>query len=194
MADALPDGEPGSIKLVGAYRNTMNSFTGKGTTETVSSVFEYTFGEKLFLFSMTIKDHDGVKTIVGFHVDPENQSLQQQHRFTLVGKSVFQYFVLATCIAGVTLTLYALVVCIRTKPLPRKWLWIVFIIFGLGKVAVNWSTGQWGVQPLSLQLFSASAFAPFYGPWTIAFSLPVGAIVFLARRRTAMGQTPTQGL
>ncbi len=59
-------------------------------------------------------------------------------------------------------------------------------VVGLGKVAVNWTTGEWGIPPLSIQLSSASAAAPLYGPWTIAVSRPLGAIVFLLNRRSCL--------
>jgi len=63
-------------------------------------------------------------------------------------------------------------------------LWGLFILFGIGKVAVNWTTGQWEASPLALQLFSASAGASLNGPWVFAVSLPLGAIVFLLRRQS----------
>jgi hypothetical protein len=65
----------------------------------------------------------------------------------------------------------------------RKWLWVLFILLGLGKLAVNWSTGEWQVMPLAVQVFSASIFSSPYSPWILAVSFPLGAIVFLFRRR-----------
>jgi hypothetical protein len=80
------------------------------------------------------------------------------------------------------ITLWALVSCVRTKLKGRKWPWVLFILLGIGKFAVNWTTGAWEFAPISVQLFGASATAPFYGPWTVAVSLPLGAIAFLAFR------------
>jgi hypothetical protein len=51
---------------------------------------------------------------------------------------------------------------------------------------VNWTTGEWDIAPLSVQLLSASAFAPLYGPWTVSVSLPLGALMFLIYRRTRL--------
>ncbi|MBI1397584.1 MAG: hypothetical protein GC151_16545 [Betaproteobacteria bacterium] len=85
--------------------------------------------------------------------------------------------------AEVFVTLYALVACIRTRVPRRKWLWIVFIVLGVGKLAVDWTIGECRVFPASMQLFSASAFSSPYGPWTVAVSLPVGAIEFLLYRK-----------
>jgi hypothetical protein len=90
--------------------------------------------------------------------------------------------VLALAIFLPLFSVYALILCIRTKMERRKWLWILFILCGVGKVAVNWTTGEWQVMPLAIQLFSASAVTAGYGPWGVAVSLPLGAILFLFRR------------
>ena len=88
----------------------------------------------------------------------------------------------AVCVA--LFTLVVLVVAAKTKMKRRKWLWILFIIFGIGKFSVNWTTGQWGVQFFALQLFSASSYSDLYGPWIISASLPIGAVIFLLRRNS----------
>jgi hypothetical protein len=92
--------------------------------------------------------------------------------------------VLALAVFFALLTLYALVVCIKTRLPGRKWPWVLFILLGVGKLSVNWTTGAWGISPVAVQLFSASATAPLYGSWTLAVSLPLGAIVFLLRRKS----------
>jgi hypothetical protein len=84
----------------------------------------------------------------------ELQSLESQNRFRLSGKSAAQYFVLVAAIAAAILSLYSLVACIRTKLPGRKWPWVLFIILGIGTISINWSTGQWAVAPISVQLFS----------------------------------------
>lgn len=177
MADLIPAQEPASVKLVGAQ-----TAKGSGTT-TVRTTFEYGFGDQWFLANVAVKEKDGVKTIVGFNVVPEPQSLEAQHRFTLSGKSAAQYLVLGAAITAALLTLYSLVACARTPLLEKKGLWVLFIVFGLGKVAINWTTGQWSVTPIAVQLFSAGGFAPLYGPLTFSVSLPIGAVLFLLYRR-----------
>ncbi|MFZ1910299.1 MAG: hypothetical protein WAU52_14575 [Burkholderiales bacterium] len=182
MASLIPNQEPTSVKIVGAQ-----SFSAPDA-KTVSTTFEYSFGDRWLLANVAVRESQGVRTVVGFHVKPISQSLEVQNRFTLAGKSTIQYSVLIAAIAAVLLTVYALVVCIKTKFPRRKWLWILFVVIGLGKLAVNWTTGEWGIAPLTVQLFSASAVAPFYGPWIIAVSLPLGAIVFLFFKRKSLEQ------
>jgi len=43
---------------------------------------------------------------------------------------------------SVGLALYALLVCIRTPIRRRKWLWIIVTILGIGKLGIDWSSGE----------------------------------------------------
>jgi hypothetical protein len=177
MAGFIPNEAPRSVKLVGAQRSRMSGAT------TLNLTFEYQFPDRWIVANVATKSKDGVTTIFGFHVYPESSSLESTNRFTLSGKSVLQYVVLGAAIAAGLFTFVVLIVCIRTQMKRRKWLWILFILFGLGKLSVNWTTGQWGFMALAAQLFSAAAAAPLYGPWIVSVSLPIGAVLFLINRR-----------
>ena len=185
MADLIPIQEPSSIKLVGAH---LSSASGVRTTNTT---LEYGFGKQWLLASVAVQDKNGVKTVVGFHINPITQSLEEQNRFNFVGKSVTHYAVLAAAVAAVPVTLYALVACLRTKPLKRKWLWMLFILVGVGKLAVNWTTGGWAFAPVSIQFISVSAHAALYGPWIVAVSIPIGALIFLFYKKPRLEKGET---
>jgi len=178
MAALIPAGAPGSVKLVGA-----NKFTSNQVGTTLNLTYEYQIGEKFVLINVARKIKDGADTIVGFRVQPLASSLETLNRFTLSNKNALQYGVLAAAIGATVFTLYALIVCIRTKMQRRKWLWILFILFGFGKFMVNWTTGAWDFMIFYAQLFSASAGAAFFSPWIISVSLPVGAVFFLSWRK-----------
>ena len=177
MAELIPAGDPTSIKLVGAQR-----VTSAGAT-TVNLNLEYQFADRWLLTNVMTKAKDGATTLVGFHVEPEADSLEATNRFSWAGKGALQYGVLAAACLAALISLVALITCIRTTMARRKWLWILFILFGFGKLWVNWTTGKWGIQPLSFQLFSASNVSALYGPWIVSVSLPVGAVVFLTQRK-----------
>lgn len=123
-----------------------------------------------------------LSTITGFNVTGLSDALENLNRFTLSGNSALQA-VLEWAILATLLGLYALVLCVRATIPKRKWLWTVSILFGVGRLAVNWTTGQCGVMPLSMQLFSAGASAPPYGAWTLSIPLLLGAMLFHLRRK-----------
>lgn len=177
MAALMPLGEPTSVTLIGAHQ--MNS----KDSLTINLSYEYNFSGSWLLANVAIKKQGGKSTIVGLNVYPQPDSLEQQNKFRLTGKTAVQYLVLTLAVILPLFTLYTLVVCIRTKFKGRQWPWVAFVLVGVGKIFVNWTTGQWGIQPASVQLFSASAFAPLYGQLTIAISVPLGAVLFLLRRR-----------
>jgi hypothetical protein len=179
MAALIPPSRPVSVTLIGAQRF---SSTAVGTT--VNLTYEYRFSDRYVITNVETKLKDDRLSIVGFNVYPETESIESRNAFKWSGKSVLQYAVVAYAIGAALLTLVALVVAAKTKVARRKWMWILFILFGVGKFSVNWTTGQWGIQILALQLCSASSYADLYGPWIISVSFPLGAIVFLLRRNS----------
>jgi hypothetical protein len=163
-AELFSEGSPTSVKLVGAQR-----FISSYGTRT-NAIFEYQWGDKWFL--------------------------ESQSKFTLPPKRKSQYAILAVAILAFGLTWFALVECSRMKGIRHKWLWMVFIIFGFGLLSVKWSAGVVGsagvvsFELLSIGFFSGGASGTVsgtdFGAWTASMSAPaapVGAIVFLLRRR-----------
>jgi hypothetical protein len=183
MAAQFPDGEPLSSKIVGAQTNKTADSSSSDIT------FEFQYPKSWLLASVAVKRSGGVTTILGMRVKQLADSLEHINRFNLDGKPLLDYAALALAVLIPFFTLCALAVALRT-PVRRRWLWIVFILFGVGRFAVNWTTGELGVQPFTAQLFGASVSNPGYGPWTIGLSVPLGAILFLLRRRALAASAP----
>ncbi len=184
MADALPEEAPDSTKLVGAQITT----NADGTTTNV--VYEYDFAGQWVLANVaTLRKQDSV-SLVGLSVRAVPESLEEHHRFRLAGKSGVHYVVLALAILFPLLTLYALVACVRTKMSGRKWPWVLFILFGIGSFAINWTTGETQLSALAIRLFGVSVAAALYGPWILSVSFPLGALVFLFRRNALTAAAP----
>lgn len=177
MADLIPAGEPTLVRLVGAQHH----FSGE--TNTYSSQFEYLFDRKSVVISISIRESGGPRKIVGFEVVPQAMPVDEQSLLSWDGKGLPQYAVLAGAVAAFLVSLVALVKCARTRLPRRKWLWILFILVGFTKLSVNWDTGELGFMPVALQIMSASIGAPTLGPTVVAFSIPVGALLFLIRYR-----------
>lgn len=182
MAALIPGGQIESIKLVGAQRNVNVS----SNATTVNTTLEYSFGSRWIVANVATKTVGDKRTIVGFNIYPESQPLEETNRFTLHGRGVTQYAILTAAVAAILVTIVSLVICLRTKSSKRKWPWIICIMIGVGQISVNWTTGKLAFAPIYFMLFSAGAFAPLYGPWTVSVAVPVGAIVFLAYGRGKM--------
>lgn len=178
MAATFPSSEPTQMTLIGYHNMVADDL------KTVDITFEYEFSGKWFLANIVIQSKSGKSMIVSLDVVPQEASVNEQNKFRLTGKTPLQYAVLVLFIVFPLVTLLALILCIRTQLGARKWPWILFIPFGFGQVAINWTTGQWLLQPLSVQFFSAGAFSPSYGQWTLTVALPIGAIIFLLKRKS----------
>lgn len=177
MERMFPAGEPKSVKAVDI------KFIENQGSSTHSLTLEYEFSEAWLLVNIAIKRADGRSTISAFNVTRIADGLENINRFSLVGKSGLQYLVLFLALALPLFTFYALLLCLREKRKNFKWLWAVFILLGVGEFTINWTTGELSFRLLAVHIPCASLTAvPAYGPWVIAVSLPLGAVLFMARR------------
>jgi hypothetical protein len=118
------------------------------------------------------------------------QSLQEYNRFALVGKNAIHYIVLSLVVAVPLFIVYALVLCLKTPIARRKWLWMLFIALGFSRLSFNWTDGAYKIQPISFSLLGAGFLkAGPYAPWIFTVAVPVGAIVFLVKRRSLVPQS-----
>ena len=176
MAALFPAENPQSIKLVG-----LDVSHGQ-ENPTRNITLEYQFPSKWLLVNIAIERKGDVSKVVGFHVNLIPDSLENLNKFTLVRKSGIQYLILTSAVCSLLFSFYVLTLCVQTNVGRTKWLWILFVLTGVGQLAVNWTTGQWTFTLLSIQLPCCRAFASPYGPWTVVATLPVGAILFLNHR------------
>jgi hypothetical protein len=178
MASAFRDGELISTKIVGSQVNISDDeWRGNFT-------FEYEFESGWNLANAAFRKVDAGYEVIGLHVYQTEASQKELNAFSFSSKSMLHYliFMMAFIVTlFIALTVYF---CIRT-PIPRKkWLWIIFILLGVGSIAINWTSGQLAVQPFSVNLFgfSVSAAGP-YAPWVIKAYFPLGAVIFWFKRR-----------
>ena len=177
MVEVFPQGAPKSVKLVGYNRVEV------ADVETNSMSLEYEFPQKWLIADVTTQKRDGFTTITGFHLNQVGAPLEVVNRFTLRGKGVAHYALLLLWVGAILLQLFAFYECIRTEMKELKWFWLLFIAFGVGRVTMNWTTSETSFRLLNVQIPASMAWAAFYGPGILSVSLPVGAIVFLAKRR-----------
>jgi hypothetical protein len=192
MAGVFPSDEAISVKVVGA-QTTVNKVLGAQPSETtiVNISYEFQFPSRWLLANVATQKSADRATIIGFHIYPTADSLESTHRFTLAGKSLFHYAFLALMFLIPVFIVSVLVICVRTKIAKRKWLWILFILCGFSAVSINWTTGAWAIQPVYILFLGAGASANPYGPWILSCAFPLGAIVFLIRRKHLVGTATT---
>jgi hypothetical protein len=179
MADFFPKETPKSIVTVG-----LNTFSYENLTRTNLTI-QYEFSQNWLLANVSLeRSGDGPFVVAGVHVQPVSDSVQNINRFTIRNKPAIDYVLLAIAILNTLFVFASLILCIRT-PIPKsKWLWIVFVLVGVVQFSVNWTTGEFTFTPISFQLFGAGLTrSGFYGPWVLAVSVPIGAIVFLTKRK-----------
>lgn len=179
MAALLPSEEPKSINTVGASTSSVNDVT------TYNLTFEYEYSHAWLLANVVLQRHDAQITVLGLHVNLMKQSLLELNRFAFAGKGVLHYVVFILAIAIPIFIVFALVLCFRTPIAKRKWLWLLFVACGFVQFSLNWTDGSYGIQPISFALLGAGFYsAGPYAPIILNIAFPLGAIVFLFKRRS----------
>lgn len=182
MAAEMPKGEPRSVKVVGA-----NTLIGGGEHR-YELTYEYEFDGRWMIAQAVVLVRGNETVVAAIHSQVVSRSLEQTNAFTFANKGGLHLLMLFLAVVSPVFCLSTCVICIRTPMPRRKVLWALFTLVGVVTVHFNWTTGQTSFSPLSFQLMGASIVAQPYGPWIIGVSLPLGAIIFLARRKTLMAR------
>lgn len=173
----VPQEEPLGVETLGAS----TECKGSGVC-TKLIVLEYKYPDRWILFRVTVSNQSGHDAITDLTVEPESLPLASTSRFTLRGKGLLHYGILLMALLSVGIAIYALVLCIRTPIQKRRWLWIVITILGIGKLGIEWSSGELWYKVLYISILPAGFGFDFESSFIYA-SIPAGAILFLLLRR-----------
>ena len=176
VADWLPAEQPISVKVVDSRT------TGRPEFKQTEIGYECEFQNAWYLVTMSLVRKPSALTILGLHVSRLPDSLENMHRFTLIGKGPSQYFLLLLTLGSLAISFYAARECIRTRVGPSRWLWLSAILTGVGGLVVNWTTGDFAFQIWSIHVPPLVAGSAVFGPWFIGPSFPLGAFIFLNER------------
>lgn len=177
-ADIFPPGNPIEVKLVGAQ-----TFESPGKWQ-ARFLYEYKFPKEWVLASITFSKHGQNRVVDGFNLTRQTKSLQETNAFNFANKTPTHYLFLIAAVLVALFTLWALVLCIQTRFARRKWLWILFVLSGVVSFTLNWTTGEFAYQIFSFNFLTVGATASGpYSPWIIHFSFPIGAVIFLLKRK-----------
>lgn len=182
VADLFPRESPREVRVIGAQTTIV------GDTTYVNLTLEYEFSSRWVLGNLVLEKRTGQNIVNGVHVEQALDSQQRLNRFSLSGKPGLHYVVLVWAVAAPLFVLAVTIVAFRTPIRRGKWLWAVFILFGVCQFSLNWTTGQWGLNPISVALFASGFAKPGpYAPVIITTSFPLAAALFLWKRRGATG-------
>jgi hypothetical protein len=181
IKDTLPAAKP---RLIDSGSTLFKSFVDG--SETAKSEFTFVMeadGKHTIAKVATQRDDKGI-LVTDIGITELNAPPEQLAKFSLADKPPGHFVFLAAMAACVGIILAALVALVRAKGTRRRWLWALAIVFTIGKVSMNWVTGELSFTTNSLALFGIAAVQPNPAlPIEMSFGLPVGALMFLWRRR-----------
>ena len=178
VAQHFPGGKVISTELVGSQTNVVNSIWHGNFS------FEYRFEGGWAVANVVLKRTGEQLSVLGFNVYRTDASQREINKFALQGKSAWHYTILALAVTVPVFIIATFIVCLRT-PIPRrKWLWVLFILGGIGSISMNWTTGASEFQLLQYLLLGGAAMAASeHAPWVISAGFPLGAVIFWLKRR-----------
>ena len=179
----LDHGNPVAVELIGVNTGFLKPWSSAPAKRQSSLTYQLQFSDAWVVAAFVVESSGSDRHISSVNLRPLPNSLEVINRFTLQNKSPLQYAFLAACVAVPIFIAIALVVCLFSR-VRRRWLWVIFILFGLTQFQMNWATGQMAFRPITFSLLGASFFrAGLYAPIVFSFGIPLGAILFLLLRR-----------
>ena len=140
--------------------------------------YEFQFSDGWAIVNVVLEKVGQQLQINHLYINQTIDSQKKLNSFRLHNRSPKHFFVLFLSLLVPLFILVTLYFCIKTPIPKRKWLWILFVSFGIGTIALNWTTGQSWFKLTSGQLLGAGWWADSpYSSWIIKVSIPLGAII-----------------
>lgn len=178
IADYFRKGDLISTEFIGSKARTWKGVLHKGYS------FEYRFTDGWNLASVVITKKGDEIQVSGMHVYQTPATRSEINSFSLSGKSARHYGILALAVGAPIFILITLVYCIKTPIKKGKWLWVIFILVGIGAIRINWTTGDCAFNLVNVQLLGAGIVTVgANAPWVLTASFPLGAVMFWCKRR-----------
>jgi len=180
MQALIPPGEPEQARLI-SYR------WAKTVGDEASQhqlMYEYDWPDRVARVETVFwrSSDESAPTLHGVFANVATREELRVNDFTFAGKPLGHYFMLLAVIATPLLMIYGIVLSIRTPGVKRRWLWCLLSLLAVFNVAMNWTTGEWGVHFLAINLINVGITqAGAFSPWILATSFPIGAIIVIVR-------------
>jgi hypothetical protein len=180
MQALLPRGAPTSSRLLG-WRVTRSS-----NGNFLSGVHEYQYPEHVARVETALARASDTEPwrVDGFHLNVASRAELAENRFTLAGKPPSFLGVVVGTIVNPVFMLVTFLTALFSRSVKVRWLWLIATMVGVGTFSMNGASGEWAFNPVSVQLFGASATwsGSAFDPWMFGVSLPLGALAFWLTR------------
>jgi hypothetical protein len=148
-------------------------------------LYEMQFERSAVTLLVVLIKEEGVTYVAGLNLNQIPMPLSSYHDFNFTGKKLRHYVIFSGMFVIPAFILYAVYLCLKTD-VERKWLWIIFILLGFSQIAIDWTSGALDASFLSVNILGVGFMRTGKGPWILAVSFPIGAIIFLMHRRVLM--------
>lgn len=174
------------------YRFNKTFGAGSGSNHEIG--YEHEYSDSWVYFSFILQETEGKFSVVAFNLSPTENSLRQIHQFSLHDKGLLHYLFLFMVTAVPLFIIVSIGFSIKT-PLEKKWLWIIFMLFGFVSFNLNWTDGTVGMQLLTFKFLGAGfSKSGIIAPWIFSFSIPFGALIFWYKRAQVLQQLKIERL
>lgn len=172
LAESFPKTNPKSVTLVGSHTAAREeSWQGQFT-------FQYEYPEYWLLAGVAMHRRGSELVIDGVNVERTVESVENRHRFSLLGQTWRHYGVLIAVLTIFLFVLYSLGECLRGPDVEHRWFLAALILLGFGTVEFNWTTGTFHIVPLQALFFGVGFQKLLYAAPIVKIGVPVGAIGF----------------
>lgn len=186
------------FKKVQSYKRIMvgcisRSFNG---VKSINLSYQWEGVDRFFAGNVAWIQSSGKNVVMGLSLRPIKAPLQEIHKFSFKNKGLLHWVYLTFACILPFFVIFTAISCFRAPIKKRKWLWIIFILFGcVFETSLNWtsgelsglinnSSGSYRIAFGSLKFLGAGySRASVYSPVMISIAFPLGAIIFLIRRR-----------
>lgn len=126
---------------------------------------------------ITMGEIEGGRKLLAFYAQLADQNPKSIHEFHLADGGLLGFFWIGSMILSATICVIAAILVWRGSTFRFRPLWSLLSLIAVGRIDLNWTTNEWGLTPIAVQLLGASFMkAGPFSPWVLSFSLPLPAI------------------
>jgi len=142
-------------------------------------MFEVHYPYQWWLVTVVVSGEKENLLVTGFQITKAEDSQLELTRFRLKNRPNTFYILLGYHLIATIFIFVTLIIAISTKFDKRKWLWVLMILVAYGDLTVNWATGEYTSNLLTLRTVPGGlGTMGIYDSWYLSTLFPIGALLF----------------